>query len=64
MLPESDNIVSEKKLTTMTDEAPIISASMALKNLENVRTFLIQQEDTNSYLRLVNSLENFIHGKK
>ena len=32
----------------------------ALKSLENVKTFLIQQEETRRYLKAVNSLEKFI----
>jgi len=67
-LPESDNIVSlfsrEEVDDDDSNEAPIISASMALKSLETVRTFLTQQEDSSSYLRLFNSLENFIREKK
>ena len=67
-LPESDNIVSlfsrEEVDDDDSNEAPIISASMALKSLETVRTVLTQQEDSSSYLRLVNSLENFIREKK
>ena len=45
-LPESDNIVSlfsrEEVDDDDSNEAPIISASMALKSLETVRTFLTQ----------------------
>ena len=56
-LPESDNIISlfsrEEVDDDDSNEAPIISASMALKSLETVRTDLTQQEDTSSYLRLV-----------
>ena len=42
------------------NETPIVSANEALKSLENIKTFLIQQEGTSSYLKAVNSLEKFI----
>ena len=41
-------------------EITTISASVALKSLENVRLFLLQQEDTGEQLRLLNNLS----GKK
>ena len=45
-------------------EITTISASVALKSLENVRLFLLQQEDTGEQLRLLNNLERFVSGKK
>ena len=41
-------------------EIPIVSASSALKSLENVRWFLLQQEDTSEQIRQLNSLERFV----
>ena len=46
------------------EEMTTISASSALKSLENVRLFLLQQEDTGEQLRLLNNLERFVSGKK
>ena len=43
------------------DEIPIGSA---LKSLENVRWFLLQQEDTSEQIRQLNSLERFVSGRK
>ena len=45
-------------------EIPIVSASSALKSLENVRWFLLQQENTNEQIRQLNSLERFVSGRK
>jgi len=42
----------------------IVSANEALKSLENIKTFLIQQEGTSSYLKAINSLEKFIREKQ
>ena len=36
----------------------------ALKSLENVCLFLLQQEDTSEQLRLLNNPERFVSGKK
>ena len=44
-------------------EIPIVSASSALKSLENVRLFLLQQ-DTSEQIRLLNSLERFVNGRR
>ena len=46
------------------NEIPIVSAHEALKSLENVKTYLIQQEGASSYLKAVNSLEKFIREKR
>ena len=53
-----------KKLTMVVNETPIVSAHEALKSLENVKTYLIQQEGASSYLKAVNSLEKFIREKR
>ena len=45
-------------------EIPIVSASSALKSLENVRWFLLQRENTNEQIRQLNSLERFVSGRK
>ena len=46
------------------NEIPIVSANEALKCLENIKTFLIQQEGTSSYLKAANNLEKFIREKR
>ena len=45
-------------------EITIISASSALKSLENVRLFLLQQDNTGEHIRLLNNLERFVSEKK
>ena len=42
----------------------IVSANEALKYLENIKMFLIQQEGASSYLKAVNGLEKFICEKR
>src|SRR5437879_13230305 len=42
-------------------EIPIVSASSALKSLENVQWFLLQQEDTSEQIRQLNSLERYVN---
>ena len=58
--------IGEGNAEEMDDSTEIttISASVALKSLENVRLFLLQQEDTGEQLRLLNNLERFVSGKK
>ena len=58
--------IDEGNAEEMDDSTEIttISASAALKSLENVRLFLLQQEDTGEQLRLLNNLERFFSGKK
>ena len=58
--------IDEGNAEEMDDSTEIttISASSALKSLENVRLFLLQQEDTGEQLRLLNNLERFFSGKK
>ena len=46
------------------NEIPIVSANEALKSLENIKTFLIQQEGTSSYLKAANNLEKFVREKR
>jgi hypothetical protein len=41
------------------DEIPIISTSAAITSLETVRTFLLQQDNTEEYLKLVGKIEKF-----
>jgi len=45
-------------------EITTISASSALKTLENVRLFLLQHDDTIEQIRLLNNLERFVSEKK
>ncbi|RGB24061.1 hypothetical protein C1646_773617 [Rhizophagus diaphanus] len=41
------------------DEIVIISTNIALKSLETVNMFLLQQEDTDEYIKLVGKIEKF-----
>jgi len=69
-LSESDDIISlfsgehDDETDDDSNEIPIVSANEALKNLENIKTFLIQQEGTSSYLKAANNLEKFIREKR
>src|SRR6266498_4872384 len=45
-------------------EVPIISNNVALKSLKNIHAFLLQQEDTNEYIKLTNIIEKFVKKKK
>ena len=45
-------------------EVSVITASTALRSLENVKMFLLQQADTSEQIRLVGILEKFIEEKK
>ena len=76
-LPDDDQLIREIAETFKEDidevnaeemddstEVTIVSASSALKSLENVRLFLLQQEDTSEQIKLVNSLERFVNGRK
>ena len=45
------------------EEMTTISASSALKNLENVRLFLLQHDDTVEQIRFLNNLERFVSEK-
>ena len=45
-------------------EIAVISATAALKGLETVQAFLIQQENTNEHLKFTNILEKYIREKK
>ena len=45
-------------------EVSVITASTALRSLENVKMFLLQQADTSEQIRLVGILEKFIDEKK
>ncbi len=45
-------------------EVPIISNNVALKSLKNIHVFLLQQKDTNEYIKLTNIIEKFVKKKK
>jgi hypothetical protein len=45
-------------------EIPIINTNVAFKSLENIRTFLLQQEDTNEHIKLMSIIEKFIRKQK
>jgi hypothetical protein len=57
---------SSSNLEDMDDstETTIISASDALKSLEIVQTFLIQQENTKEQVKMANILERYIRERK
>ena len=46
------------------DEIPIISPSAAIASLEIVRTFLLQQDNAEEYVKLVGKIEKFFRVKK
>ncbi len=46
------------------DEIPIISPSAAIASLEIVRTFLLQQDNAEEYVKLVGKIEKFVRVKK
>jgi len=45
-------------------EVLTVSIKVVLKSLENIHTFLFQQEDANEYIKLVDKIEKFIKKKK
>ncbi|CAG8648243.1 9587_t:CDS:2 [Dentiscutata erythropus] len=45
-------------------EKEIIKPREAFKSLDNIRTFLLQQEDANKYIKLVNIIKKFITTRK
>ena len=65
-ITEAFKNVDEANVEEMDDsvEIPTVSASSALKSLENVQLFLLQQEDTSKQIRLLNSLERFVNGRR
>ena len=65
-IAETFKDVDETNVEEMDDsiEIPTVSASSALKSLENVRLFLLQQEDTSEQIRLLNNLERFVNGRR
>jgi hypothetical protein len=79
-VPEDDKIIEElaeiykKRMDIPSDgfvdddddsnEQPIIRSKEALKGLETVHTFLLQQENASEQLKLVNKIEKYINVKK
>ena len=61
---ETNNFDEENEEEDDSDEPVIISANMALKSLENVMIFLLQQENTAKQIKSVGILEQFIREKK
>jgi|GEM_PF-1216312 len=45
-------------------ETAIISTSEALKSLEVMRAFLLQQEDSGEYIKKIESIEKFVNAKR
>ena len=45
-------------------EVSTVSINVALKSLENIRTFLFQQEDENEYIKSIDKIGKFIKKKK
>ena len=68
LFEKSQRHIDEVNAEEMDDSTDIliVSASSALKSLENVRWFLLQQENTNEQIiiRQLNSLERFVSGRK
>ena len=58
--------VDEMDLDEMDDsnEIPIISPSAAITSLETVRTFLLQQDNMEEYVKLVGKIEKFFRVKR
>jgi hypothetical protein len=46
------------------DEIPIISTGVAIVSLETVRTFLLQQDNAEEYIKLVGKIEKFFRFKR
>jgi len=46
------------------DEIPIIRTSTAIASLETVRTFLLQQDNSEEYVKLVRKIEKFLRARK
>ncbi|CAB5387130.1 unnamed protein product [Rhizophagus irregularis] len=46
------------------DKIITISTNVALKSLETVNIFLLQQENTDEYIKLIGKIENFIRKKQ
>ncbi|CAB5366685.1 unnamed protein product [Rhizophagus irregularis] len=78
-IPEDNQIITElvemfkKKSDENTDdldemddstEVVPVSIKVALKSLKKLHTFLLQQEDTNEYIKLINTIEKFIKRKQ
>jgi len=75
---EDDQIITElvntfksnrngiKNLDDMDDSTEVLTVSInvALKSLENIRTFLFQQEDANEYIKSIDKIGKFIKKKK
>lgn len=53
-------------LDEMDDSTEVITVStnVALQSLNTIHTFLLQQENSNEYIKLVNSFEKFIRSKQ
>jgi len=45
-------------------EVVAVSTNVALQSLNTIHTFLLQQENSNEYIKLVNSFEKFIRSKQ
>src|SRR5688572_29688105 len=79
-IPDDDQIITEftemfkksanenpaEDLDEMDDsiETVTVSTNVALKNLKNVYTFLLQQENANECIKLVDTIEKFIRKKQ
>ena len=45
-------------------EMETISINVALKNLDTIHKFLLQQENANKYIKLIDTIENFVRSKQ
>lgn len=59
---DKENVDLEE--TDDSNEKPIISTNVAISSLENVHTFLLQQDNAEEYIKLVRKVENFLRFKK
>ena len=45
-------------------EMETISINVVLKNLDTIHKFLLQQENANKYIKLIDTIENFVRSKQ
>ena len=66
-IPDDDQLIREiaEMFKKDIDEGNVeeMDYSSALKSLENVRLFLLQQDNTGEHIRLLNNLERFVSEK-
>ena len=45
-------------------EVPLVSITTAINSLETISTFLLQQDDTGEYIKLLGKIESFVKEKQ